>query len=82
MESKQIQTVYVPTDKTTDFYLSNDIGDTGFLNKQSVYIFTPEELNKRDREVAEKAYCNLLPVPGQYDLHKLQNYLNKHYPIL
>jgi hypothetical protein len=75
MEDK-LQTVYVRKNKSKNLLLD--------LKKKSGYFFTPEELNKRDREVAEKAYAEgFCRASGltESTLSK-DKYLNTNYPIL
>ena len=80
MESKQIQTVYVEKnpDKDAGTFHIDQAGNEKYLSKQSGYFFTPEELNKLKREVAEKVLLLALPFDGR--LPKVV--LDEYYPIL
>ena len=61
MESKQIQTVYVNSRNPTKFALHLRRGIHTLyqcdVEQKSGYFFTPEELNKLKREVAEKVWA-------------------------
>lgn len=90
--SDKLQTVYVPT--MPDGSIENlelvhpfTAIVVGNVKELSGYFFTPEELNKLKREVAEKAIMDYIQ-EGAVRNHAIMlgdyidTYLNTHYPIL
>ena len=85
MGSKQIQTVYVEKnpDKDAGTFHIDQAGNEKYLSKQSGYFFTPEELNKLKREVAEKAiwWMEEYSRNPNATVDGIANYINVNYPI-